>query len=145
MTTIVLLRHGETDWNADRRIQGWAPVPLNDRGRTQAASAGEHLAALAEFDRVVASDLRRTRETAALVCEHLEPAPVFERAWRERDFGVYQGLTYETMFSEYPEFDTGRSGRAGFFPGEARVQNPPSRRGSWFFPSFKNKTKKQFK
>ncbi len=112
MTTVVLLRHGETDWNANRRLQGWAPTPLNDRGREQATSAGGHLVSTYEFDSVVASDLRRTRETAELVCESVEPDPDFEKAWRERDFGVYQGLTYETMFEEYPEFDVGQSGEA---------------------------------
>lgn len=112
MTIVVCLRHGETDWNANRRLQGWAPTPLNERGREQAESAGEHLASTYEFDRVVASDLRRTRETAALVCDSLELDPTYEKAWRERDFGVYQGLTYETMFSEYPEFDVGQSGKA---------------------------------
>jgi probable phosphoglycerate mutase len=112
MTTIVLLRHGETDWNANRRLQGWAPTPLSERGREQAASAGAHLASADEFDRIVASDLRRTRETAELVCNSIEPDPVFERAWRERNFGVYQGLSYETMFEEYPEFDVGQSGEA---------------------------------
>jgi probable phosphoglycerate mutase len=110
MTTVVCLRHGETDWNANRRLQGWAPTPLNERGREQAASAGEHLMDY-EFDRVIASDLRRTRETAELVCNSVEPDPAFESVWRERDFGVYQGLTYETMFEEYPEFDVSQSGR----------------------------------
>ncbi|MFC6730141.1 histidine phosphatase family protein, partial [Natronoarchaeum mannanilyticum] len=43
MGTVVLVRHGETDWNADRRIQGWAPAPLNDAGREQARALGEHV------------------------------------------------------------------------------------------------------
>ena len=112
MTSIVLLRHGETDWNANRRLQGWAPTPLNEHGREQAANAGAHLASTYAFDRVVASDLRRTRETAELVCNSVEPDTTFEKAWRERDFGVYQGLSYETMFGEYPEFDVGQSGES---------------------------------
>ncbi|EMA41086.1 histidine phosphatase family protein [Halococcus hamelinensis] len=113
MTTVVCLRHGETDWNATRRLQGWAPTPLNDRGREQAAAAGAHLAASYDVDRLLASDLRRTRETATVLHESgVEPAPVFESTWRERDFGVYQGLTYDEMFSEYPEFAVGRSGES---------------------------------
>jgi probable phosphoglycerate mutase len=111
--TVVLVRHGETDWNAERRVQGWAPTPLNERGREQAASVGEHLAATYEFDRTVASDLRRTRETADRIHRAgVDPEPTFERRWRERDFGVYQGLTYEAMFGEYPEFSVGQSGEA---------------------------------
>lgn len=113
MTTVVCLRHGETDWNATRRLQGWAPTPLNDRGREQAAAVGAHLAASYTFDRVFASDLRRTRETAGIVHESgVEPDPVFEETWRERDFGVYQGLTYDVMFTEYPEFAVGKAGES---------------------------------
>lgn len=113
MTVSVLLRHGETDWNANRRVQGWAPTPLSERGREQAANAGAHLAATYEFDRVVASDLRRTRETAVLAREGgIDAEPKFERAWRERDFGVYQGLSYEALFDEYPEFAVTESGTA---------------------------------
>jgi probable phosphoglycerate mutase len=111
--TVVLVRHGQTDWNAERRIQGWAPTPLSERGREQAARVGEHLAASYDFDRTVASDLRRTRETADRIHEAgVEPAPTVEKRWRERDSGVYQGLTYETMFEEYPEFSVGQSGEA---------------------------------
>ena len=113
MTTVVCLRHGETDWNATHRLQGWAPTPLNNRGREQAAAAGAHLAASYDFDRVFASDLRRTRETAeALRDAGVEPDPVFEATWRERDFGIYQGLTYDVMFSEYSEFAVGKAGES---------------------------------
>ncbi|WP_435077578.1 histidine phosphatase family protein [Halococcus sp. AFM35] len=109
--TVVLVRHGQTDWNAERRIQGWAPTPLSERGREQATRVGEHLAATYEFDRTIASDLRRTRETADRIHRAgVEPTPTVDDRWRERDFGVYQGLTYETMFEEYPEFSVGQSG-----------------------------------
>ena len=60
---IVVLRHGETAWNDEGRMQGWAPVPLNETGREQATAAGRHLADEYEFDAVYASDLERTRET----------------------------------------------------------------------------------
>jgi len=104
-TTVVLVRHGETDWNRDERMQGWAPSTLTDRGREQARALGDHLATRYEFDRLVSSDLRRTRETTALLCERgVSPAPTFERAWRERDLGVYQGLTKTELFGRYPQF-----------------------------------------
>jgi len=104
MTTVVLLRHGETDWNRTRRIQGWAASPLNDRGREQARAAGRYLADTYSLDRVVASDLRRTRETTA----HLRsvgtfPEPEFTKGWRERSFGAHEGLSYERVFGEFPE------------------------------------------
>ena len=110
--TVLLVRHGETAWNAARRIQGLAPVPLAERGREQATRLGKHLAETDDIDRLVASDLRRTRETAALVHEAgVDAEPIFDRAWRERDFGVYQGLSYETLFETYPEFAVTESGR----------------------------------
>ncbi len=104
MTTVVVLRHGETAWNREGRIQGWAASPLNDRGRQQARAAGRHLAGDYDIDRIVASDLRRTRETTA----HLRsvdsfPEPEFTRGWRERSFGAFQGLGYEQVFGEFPE------------------------------------------
>jgi probable phosphoglycerate mutase len=104
MTTVLLLRHGETDWNRNRRIQGWAATPLNDRGRRQARAVGDHLAATRDLDRIVASDLRRTRETTAHVrSAGTFPEPEFTRGWRERSFGAYQGLTYDHVFGEFPE------------------------------------------
>lgn len=108
MTTVLLLRHGETDWNAERRIQGWGPVPLNRQGREQARLAGECLASAYDVDRLLTSDLRRTHETAELVGERLGLEPEPDRAWRERDFGVYQGLRYEDAFERHPEFDATR-------------------------------------
>ena len=71
MTTIVALRHGRTAWNHEGRMQGWAPVPLDERGREQATAAGAWLADEYAFDAVYASDLQRTRETAERVLEQL--------------------------------------------------------------------------
>lgn len=110
MTTIVAVRHGETTWNREQRMQGWAPTPLTDLGREQAREVGKVLAAEYDIDRVHASDLHRTRQTAELVGEHV-PAPVtYESAWRERDIGVYQGLPYEEMFERFPEYGLGEVG-----------------------------------
>jgi probable phosphoglycerate mutase len=104
MTTVLLLRHGQTEWNRTSRVQGWAASPLNDRGREQASAAGRHLAATRDVDRLVASDLRRTRETTALVRQQgAFPEPEFTRGWRERSFGNLQGLTYQQVFVDFPE------------------------------------------
>jgi probable phosphoglycerate mutase len=103
--TAVLVRHGETAWNRDDRVQGWAPVGLTDRGREQARELGAHLASSCAVDRVLASDLRRARETAALLHESgVTPAPTYTRHWRERDVGIYQGLSAEKLFGKHPEF-----------------------------------------
>jgi probable phosphoglycerate mutase len=111
MTTVVLLRHGQTEWNRTRRIQGWAASSLNERGREQARVAGQYLADAYDFDRVVASDLRRTRETTAeLRGQGRFPEPEFTGGWRERSFGELQGLEYEQVFGEFPEFDATATG-----------------------------------
>lgn len=107
MSTIVVVRHGETPWNREGRMQGWAPVPLNDRGREQAAAAGEHVARRYDVDAVHASDLQRTKETAVRFFDHLPfdaEQGSYEAAWRERDIGVYQGLTYDDVYERFPEF-----------------------------------------
>lgn len=124
MATVLLLRHGETDWNRDRLAQGWAPVALNERGREQAGAAGTHLAATYEIDSVVASDLQRTRETATLIGESgVRAEPTFDRDWRERGFGVLQGLGYESVFGDHPEYDVA-SGNADAL--KARPENGES-------------------
>ena len=68
MTTILLARHGESDWNAERRWQGHADRPLTARGRAQATRLGARLDGV-PLDAVYASDLRRARDTAAVVAE----------------------------------------------------------------------------
>lgn len=107
--TVYLIRHGETTWNVESRIQGWADAPLSGRGRDQARTTGGHLAELG-VDRLVVSDLQRAQETARLVDEGgLDAAVNYERAWRERNFGDYQGLDYETVAQRHLDFDPGMS------------------------------------
>jgi broad specificity phosphatase PhoE len=107
MGQILLLRHGETDWNRTDRIQGWRDISLNDRGRQQARVTAQFLADYPDLDRVVASDLSRAAETAETVVS----APAFEgldieydACWRERDFGIYEGHRGDRFFEENPEF-----------------------------------------
>ena len=105
MTRVVAVRHGETDWNRDRRMQGWAPVPLNETGREQARAAGAWLAEEYDVDRVVSSDLLRTEQTTDLLLEAIGDRPVsFDSALRERDLGVYQGLRYSEVEERFPTF-----------------------------------------
>lgn len=91
MLRLTLVRHGSTEWNEAGRFQGWGDPPLSARGRGEAERLGAHLAG-EEFDRVVASDLLRARETAALA---LPSAPVeTDPRLREMDFGAWDGLTW---------------------------------------------------
>jgi uncharacterized phosphatase len=94
-TTIVLVRHGETDWNRDGRIQGSTDIPMNDRGRRQARATAERLAST-RWDAVVTSPLSRSAETAAIIARRLGLGePGLHPALAERRHGVLEGLTRE--------------------------------------------------
>jgi broad specificity phosphatase PhoE len=102
MTELLLVRHGETDWNRDNRFQGHADPPLNGVGREQAHALAELLAD-EPFTAVYTSPLRRAAETAAIVAAShgLEPVPV--DALREVDVGAWQGLTRDEVEQRFPE------------------------------------------
>ena len=104
MATLVVVRHGETMWNREQRVQGWAPVALTDTGRRQADSLAAAIADQYAVDRLLSSDLRRTLETARPLGRAVDCEPTPDRRWRERDFGVLQGLSYGELFLGYPEF-----------------------------------------
>jgi probable phosphoglycerate mutase len=106
VTTILLARHGETDWNRDRRVQGHSDVPLNDNGREQARELGK-LLAKEQFDAVYASNLARAKETAEIAAAG-RGLPVREVAeLRERHFGTWEGLTDADIRARFPESRTG--------------------------------------
>jgi broad specificity phosphatase PhoE len=92
MTTLMLVRHGETDWNADGRLQGHTDRPLNDFGRRQAQQLAGVLADEV-LQAIYASDLARARETAEIVGERLGLPVVLEPDLREKDWGTWEGLT----------------------------------------------------
>jgi glucosyl-3-phosphoglycerate phosphatase len=90
VTTILITRHGETDWNAAGRWQGHSDTPLNERGREQARALAESLDGV---DAVYASDLARARETAEILAERLGLDVHVDPRLRERGFGAWEGLT----------------------------------------------------
>jgi probable phosphoglycerate mutase len=92
VTTLLFVRHGETDWNAQRRWQGHADVPLNDRGREQARALAESLAD-ERIDVIYTSDLSRARDTAEAVAARLGVDVVLDADLREIDVGPIEGLT----------------------------------------------------
>lgn len=92
---LILVRHGETDWNAEGRIQGMLDVPLNALGLAQAKIVGEELARSVDVASIISSDLVRTRETAKPLVEGTGFPITFDARLRERHFGVLQGITYD--------------------------------------------------
>jgi len=90
-TQILLIRHGETDWNVEGRIQGHLEVPLNRRGRAQAEALGNSLQGT-HFDAVYSSDLLRTMQTAQAIVRHSGHRIREEVRLREWDLGVLAGL-----------------------------------------------------
>jgi probable phosphoglycerate mutase len=92
MTTLLLVRHGETDWNAAGRLQGHTDRPLSDYGREQARRLAEELTG-EEFDAIYSSDLARARETAEIVGAELGLPVALDPDLREKDWGNWEGLT----------------------------------------------------
>jgi probable phosphoglycerate mutase len=92
MTTLLLVRHGETDWNADGRLQGQTDRPLSDFGRRQARQLADELAD-EELEAVYSSDLTRARETAEIIGERLGLPVALDPDLREKDWGTWEGLT----------------------------------------------------
>ena len=90
-----LVRHGETDWNAAGRFQGWTDVPLNETGRAQAEQL-KGLLAVSDFDGVWSSDLERAIETARIAIGE----PMVDPRLRELDFGDLEGSVWDELDSE---------------------------------------------
>ena len=89
---LLLVRHGETDWNAEGRLQGHTDRPLNDYGRTQAKELADRLAGEGA-DAIYTSDLVRAKATAEIIGERLGLTVVVDPDLREKDWGNWEGLT----------------------------------------------------
>lgn len=101
-TRILAVRHGETAWNVDTRIQGHLDIPLNDTGRWQARRMGAALADEA-IDAIYSSDLSRAHETALALGQAVGVPVQTDRGLRERSFGAFQGLTFKEIEARSPE------------------------------------------
>jgi 2,3-bisphosphoglycerate-dependent phosphoglycerate mutase len=104
VTTLLLVRHGETDWNRELRIQGSSDTQLNERGREQARELASELADV-HLDAVYSSDLRRARETAELATAGRGLAVRLDPGLRERSFGSWEGLTRFEIAERFPDLE----------------------------------------
>ncbi len=113
-TRVLLVRHGQSEWNADGRWQGQADPPLTDLGRAQALHAARSLGTV---DAVVASDLARAADTAVILAGELGVGPlVLDPDLRERDAGAWSGLTRAEIDAGWPGFLEGRRRPEGWEP-----------------------------
>jgi probable phosphoglycerate mutase len=119
---VLLVRHGQSEWNAQGRWQGQADPPLSDLGRAQARAAAQSLGAL---DAIFASDLQRATETALIISESLGVGPVIiDQDLRERDAGEWSGLTRDQIHERYPGYLPDDRHRA-FAPDGGEPKRPP--------------------
>jgi broad specificity phosphatase PhoE len=118
MSRLLLLRHGQSEWNAQQRWQGHGDPSLTELGRTQAREAAARLAS-AGIERMVSSDLARAFETAEILAAALGLALERDALWRERDIGIWTGLRREEI---------GRAGPLSTRASAATTRTSPRRR-----------------
>ena len=101
MTEIIIIRHGETEWNKTGRFQGHSDIALSQEGRAQAAALGRNLA-VEGVDAIYASDLTRAMETAAPLAKRFGLEVIPDAALRELNFGAWEGRNFHDVNAEYP-------------------------------------------
>jgi broad specificity phosphatase PhoE len=132
---ILLIRHGETDWNAEERWQGFAPTELNALGHSQAAALAAYLAQR-PINAIFSSDLPRTWQTAAPLAQVLGLEPQPDERWREIHLGIFQGLTHTEMEQQYPDEVAARKADLwgyAYPQGESRRDLGNRARAAWDF------------
>jgi broad specificity phosphatase PhoE len=119
---LLLVRHAESEWNAQRRWQGWSDPPLSEHGRAQAVQAASRVPGTVRS--VVSSDLQRARETAQIIASELGLGDVtVDAGWREIDVGAWSGLTMDEVKERHPGTHAQwRGGKLDAYPeGESRA------------------------
>jgi 2,3-bisphosphoglycerate-dependent phosphoglycerate mutase len=101
-TRLCLVRHGETTWNAEGRVQGQLDVPLSETGLAQARAVARVLSR-ERFSAIYSSDLTRARQTAQPVADLLKKKVVSSENLRERHYGAFQGMTYAEAKERFPD------------------------------------------
>ncbi|NPC92105.1 histidine phosphatase family protein [Bacillus sp. WMMC1349] len=102
MTAICLIRHGETDWNAQGRLQGRTDIPLNETGKRQAKETGECLKGTS-WDLIITSPLKRAKETAEIINQYLHIDIIEMEDFIERNYGDAEGMAFADRMKLYPD------------------------------------------
>lgn len=102
MIRLLLVRHGLTVWNQERRYIGSDDIPLNEIGKHQAAALANRLKE-ENVDAIYSSDLKRSLETASIIGESWKIQPKIDPRLREMSFGVFEGLTFQEAQERYPD------------------------------------------
>lgn len=108
MTEVIIIRHGETAWNTEHRLQGWRDIDLNETGIQQAQAlakrlADDHHKGHGKIDQIYSSDLKRAYQTAEKVAQAIGIQVAVDPAIRERNFGLLEGVKFSEMFDVQPE------------------------------------------
>ncbi len=101
-TRLIVIRHAETTWNREKRMQGTTDTPLSDVGRAQAQALGRRLAGR-PFNALYSSNLSRAHDTARAIAEHSGRELVLDERLQERQFGIFEGLLAAEIMARYPE------------------------------------------
>ncbi|MCY0896359.1 MAG: histidine phosphatase family protein [Alicyclobacillaceae bacterium] len=99
---IWIVRHGETDWNLDQRVQGWSDIPLNATGMNQAEQLAQQLQDI-RFDRIYSSDLSRAMSTAARIALGRDATVIPDIRLRERRKGEAEGVVFDDIPERFPD------------------------------------------
>jgi probable phosphoglycerate mutase len=102
VTEVLLIRHGETAWNAKKRLQGHLDIPLSTVGQRQAAALGRALEKEA-LDAVISSDLQRARQTAEAIAAPRGMPVHVDTGLRERCYGAFEGMLHGEIAQRYPD------------------------------------------
>ncbi|KAB8134705.1 histidine phosphatase family protein [Gracilibacillus oryzae] len=102
MTTVCFVRHGETDWNAAKRIQGVTDIPLNEKGKRQARECRDYLQS-ENWDVLISSPLQRAKKTAEIINEVLQLPLYVMDDFIERSFGDAEGMTVAEREEKFPD------------------------------------------
>lgn len=105
MTKVIFIRHGQTSWNKEKKYQGHSDISLNENGLRQAELVGKRLA-VEKINAIYSSDLLRARQTAEHIAQYHALPIITKQGFREINFGVWEGLTYQEIMESWPAIFT---------------------------------------